>query len=134
MAGTLISNSSGTITKDNDNKKAQRVIISNQPIDVEGTLTFSGLSIGMEVTKLTVSTTAVALPTTALAQRNSIIIFNSDTTNSLFIDDNSSVTTSGANEGWEILPRSSFSVDITDSISIFGIADAPVAIKILELA
>ncbi len=134
MAGTLISNDSGTITKDDNNKKAQRVIISNQPVDIEGTLTFSGLSIGMEVTKLTVSTTAIALPTTALAQRNSIIIFNEDTTNSIYIDDNNSVTTSGANEGWEILPRSSFSVDITDSISLYGIADAATAVKILELA
>jgi hypothetical protein len=136
MAGTLITNSSPTIVTDTENKKAVRVLLSNDqmPLDVQGTLSFSGLSVGMEVTKLIVSTTAVGLPTTALANRNSIIIFNEDSIDSLFINDNALVTTSGANEGWEILPRSSFSVDITDSIVLYGIADAPINIKILELA
>lgn len=136
MAGTLITNSSPTIVTDTENKKAVRVIFSNDqvPMEIEGTLSVSGLSIGMEVTKVVVSTTAVLLPTTALANRNSMIIFNEDSTNSLYINDNASVTTSGATEGWEILPRSSFSLDITDSIVLYGIATTAINVKILELA
>lgn len=105
------------------------------PLDVSGSFSQSGLSTDLAVTKQTITDTAAAIPTTALTDRNSMIIKNCDVANSVFIG-KSTVTASGANEGWEIEPDSFYSLDITDGITLYAICDTALTadIKILELA
>ena len=96
---------------------------------------FSGLSTRLKVTNETVGDTAVTLPVSGLTARNSIIILNKSTTETLYIGE-SDVTASGVKEGWEVDPGSFFSTDITDSIMIYGIAPSgqSIPVKIMELA
>jgi len=100
---------------------------------VTGSFSPSGLKTAIKITNLTANTAAAALPLTPLTDRNSIIILNRSTTDSLFIG-NSDVTSSGALEGWEVEAGSFFTVDITDAIVIYGISTATINLKIMELA
>lgn len=90
----------------------------------------------MQVTVVTVTDTAQALPATPLVNRNSILIQNKDTTTTIYILNDAAVSDSGANEGWEVEPQSTFSVDITEDIALYAIAPSgqSAVVKILELA
>ena len=104
------------------------------PVPVAGAFSVSGLTIGLEITNTTVTSTAATVPATALTDRNSIIIFNTSSTDTIYIG-NSDVTSSGVKEGWIVDPGSYFSVDITESISLFAISSvASVSVKIMEFA
>ena len=103
---------------------------------IEGEFRQSGLNEDMQVTVVTVTDTAQALPAAALVNRNSILIQNKDTTTTIYILNDAAVATSGANEGWEVDPQSTFSVDITEDIALYAIAPAgqSAVVKVLELA
>lgn len=107
------------------------------PVPIDGSISFSGLSVGMEVTVVTVMDSATALPSTALLNRNNITLRNLDTANTVFVKDENTVTASGGgNQGWRIEPESDLILDITDSIGLYGICSAgqSAIVEILELA
>jgi hypothetical protein len=101
---------------------------------VTGSMTPSGLRTGMLVTNLTITDVASALPLVSLASRNSMIFENRGAFSIFF--GNSNVTASGANQGWELIPNASYSVDITDTIIIYAIAPVgqTVNVKVMEYA
>lgn len=80
--------------------------------------------------QLTIGTSAVALPTTALSKRISIIIFNNSTSGQiLYIGDE---TVSSTN-GFPIYPRGALQISLEDKAIIYGISSAADAnIRILE--
>lgn len=106
-------------------------------INVEGEVTPSGLHVAGRVTTMAVSTSAVALPATALTNRNAISVTNLSTSQTLFIGFSSSVTADraiGTNAGWEIGPNEGFNLDIKDNIVIYGISTGSITVKIMELS
>lgn len=97
----------------------------------------SGLKTDFEVTTLSISTTAIALPPTALIKRNSIIVYNASQTEILYIGKTyvSANVVNGITSGWQVPPQSYFSTDITDAITLYGIyATGTHFVQILELA
>jgi hypothetical protein len=94
----------------------------------------SGLSIRMKISNIVINDVASIIPPLSLEMRNSILIENKGP-DSVFIGE-SDVTASGPEEGWEILPTTFFSTDVTDAISIYAIS--PIGstniLKIMELA
>jgi len=115
---------------DDDSKVARRII-------GKGDFTPSGLKTNFRITTMNVTSTATALPVTALANRNSMSIHNLSTTDILYIG-NSGVTAdrnNGTTSGWEIETQEVFNTDVTDSIVIYGrTSGATIQIKIIELA
>lgn len=79
---------------------------------------------------ITVGTSAVALPTAALADRINILIVNNSTSGQiLYIGD---ATVSSTN-GIPIYPRQSYLLSIEDGVSVYGISSASGAdIRVLE--
>jgi len=123
----LRTSSEKAITTDGSGNPALNSVIGG------GELTVSGLSLALKITNITIGTTATAIPLTPLTNRNSIIIHNKSTETIFF--GNSDVSSSGVNEGWEVVAGSYFSLDITDSIVIYAISTAASsALKIMELA
>ena len=102
---------------------------------ISGEFTPQGLNTALKITKQTLSDVAAAIPTTPLTDRNSMIILNLSSVDSIYVG-NSDVTATGSTEGWEIEPGSFFSLDIKDSIVIYAIAATGKTpeIKIMELA
>lgn len=105
---------------------------------VTGEFTTSGLSQTIKVTTLDVGDTESALPATALAERNSMLILNTSTTDTLYIGPTGVTADSvvGTTSGHEIAPENSFAIDITDGITLFGIAETgkTIRVKVTELA
>ena len=79
--------------------------------EVTGSITPSGLHVRMKISNITVTDVAAQVPAAALTARNSIIIENRDAVNSIFIGE-STVTATGANQGWEMAATSIFSTDV----------------------
>lgn len=98
-----------------------------------GELKLVGMNTAIKITNTTVTTTATQLPATPLTNRNSMIVFNRDPIEPIYVGDNT-VTTSGANEGWIVDAGSYFSIDITDDVNLYFIANETVNVKIMELA
>jgi hypothetical protein len=103
-----------------------------------GKVTSSGLSIDYTITTMTVTDVAAALPATNLTLRNAVAITNLDVAETLYIG-KATVTANraaGTTAGWEVGPGETFQVDITDSLSLYGRAEAgkSILIKILEVA
>jgi hypothetical protein len=83
------------------------------------------------VTNITVpSSTATKLPTVGLEYRRSIAIRNNGSS-TIFLGHDDSVTTSN---GFPLKATEIFRADITGNIPIWGITDAEVDIRIMELA
>ena len=79
---------------------------------------------------LTIGATAVAIPTTTLSKRRTLIIMNNSTGGQILYIGNSSVTTA---DGFPIYPRATIRFDIEDDVEIYGVASAAgAAIHILE--
>ena len=117
---------------DSNNKVAVRTLTEIAGA-LQGSFSLSGLNIGIKITNTTIGNTATILPTTPLAQRNSMIFYNMSTDSIYF--GNADVTTTGATQGWEIPSGSYFSFDITESINIYFISTGTSSqIKILEMA
>ena len=105
---------------------------------VTGTFTPSGLRTKGQVTTLNITSTASAIPATPLTKRNALSLTNLSAF-TLFIGYTTSVTADrsiGTNAGWEVGPNEGFSVDITDSIQIYGIAESgnTILVKVMELS
>jgi hypothetical protein len=97
----------------------------------------SGLKTAFRNTTMDVSTTALPLPSMSLTARNSIVIFNVSSTQTLYIG-NSDVTAdviNGITSGWQVAPQSYFSTDITPAITLYGVfASGTHKVQVLELA
>ena len=103
-----------------------------------GTFSLTGLNNALRVTTMNVGDTETALPATALSNRNSIIIHNTDTTNTLYIGP-TGVTADqalGTTAGLEVGPQSYFNIDITEDIVLYGIAETgnTLLVKVTEVA
>ena len=126
-----------TIDECNGNKALRTTICqeAGDELNVAGSFAPSGLRTALEISNETVGDTATAVPLTPLTNRNSIIIFNQDPVESLFIG-NADVTASGVKEGWIIDAGSYFSVDITELIVLYAIAPTgkTISVKIMEFA
>lgn len=106
-----------------------------------GTFSWSGLSTAMLTTSIQLGDTAQALPASALSGRNSLVIFNTSSTDSIFIG-GSSVTADTPVSfpdytwGQEIPPRSFWNVDLAGAIVVYGRCQTgkTVIVKITEYA
>ncbi len=111
------------------------------PGTVEGAninFTPTGLSTDYRITTMDVTDTASAIPAAPLASRVAISITNLHATEVLYLG-KITVTAdrvNGTTSGWEVGAGESFNVDITDSIIIYGIAEAgqTIPIKVLEIS
>lgn len=113
--------------------------IPGEKIDVDADVTFSGLSTAIKTTTISVGDVATALPTTALTGRNSLKIRNFDTNNTLYLGPSGVTagrTVGSTTDGDELDPGQETSIDITDGISLFGIAESgkTITCKITEYA
>lgn len=96
---------------------------------VEGNFSFSGLRIGGRISEVTLNdSTWVALPTTALANRNSISIQNTSNVEIALQYDNSVATYSGVKVG---VGGERF-YDLTDAITIYAKSSSGSAIITVE--
>lgn len=116
--------------------------LTRQAVEVEGTVEGSfapsGLRNALKVTTMNITDTAGAIPATALTDRNAITIHNLDVTETIYVG-NSDVEADrdlGTTAGWEILPGSFLNFDITDDITLYGIAESgkTVKIKVMEIS
>jgi len=103
-----------------------------------GTFSFSGLSEDYEITTQTITSVAGKIPAVPMDGRNTIIIHNTDTTNTIYIG-KSTVTADraiGTTAGWELTPDSYFSIDIGSgsAVDLYAICAAgqTALIKIFE--
>lgn len=117
--------------------KSEYYLLTKIADAITGSFTPSGLRNAFRNTTLDVSTTALPLPATALSQRNSIVIYNLSTTQTLYIG-NSDVTAdvvNGTTSGWQVAAESYFSTDITPDIVLYGVyASGTHKVQVLELA
>jgi len=109
--------------------------------DVAGSLNLqpSGLNTAMITTTMNVTDVAGKLPVIPLTDRNSIIIHNTDTVNTIYIGTSSEVVagrTIGTTSGYELAPQSYFNIDVTEDIEIYGVAESgkTILVKVLEIA
>ncbi len=79
-------------------------------------------------TAVTVSTGAVPLPATAMVGRETICIFNNDSSVQLFVG-HSSVSVIN---GLPIQPKAAITIDADDSVVIYGIAASSINVRVLE--
>ena len=112
---------------------------NNYRIRTEAESTPAGLRESIRITTLEITDTASLLPATALTNRNSMEIYNTDTSNSIWIGPSNSVTADcvvGTTSGKEISSGSYWNIDITDDIVLYGIAKSgnTVKIQVMEVA
>lgn len=115
---------------------------STEALDVavkEGEFVPTGLTVSGLVTTLDVGDTAQLLPTSSLSGRNSLVIRSYSSTDTLYIGFNSSVTADlvvGSTSGFQVPPLGEFRCNITDDISVYGITETGVTVRIqvVELA
>jgi hypothetical protein len=105
---------------------------------IEGSFSPSGLKNEFKVTTLEVTTTASKVPNVALTDRNSIIIYNTDTVETLYLGPANTVEANsniGTTAGWPVAPKSYFSTDVTDGIDFWAIvANGTVKVQVLEVS
>jgi len=97
----------------------------------------AGLRTDWRTTTQDVSTSAIKLPATALSDRNAISIHNLDSSATLYLGKDNTVTANsvdGITSGWEIPPGGKFNTDITQLIELYGISTTTIKIKILEIS
>lgn len=103
-----------------------------------GTFSFSGLSEDYVITTQQVTSVESKIPATPLADRNTIIIHNTDSANTVYIG-KTGVTADrsiGTTAGWELSPDSYFSIDISSGtgVDLYAICPAgqTAVLKIFE--
>jgi hypothetical protein len=107
---------------------------------VGSTFTPAGLRTAIKVTTMDVtSAAALALPATALTDRNSLVVHNATTGAEILYVGPSNVTADnvvGTTSGHEVGPGETFAVDIQDNIILYGRAASgeTVRVKITEVA
>ena len=98
----------------------------------------SGLSKDWRISTILLTDVAQALPTTALTDRNSVIIHNKSATEKVYIGKTNVTadTVVGITSGWEIPANSYYALDVKDTIVIYGICETgkTATIKVMELA
>ena len=107
----------------------------------KGTFTPQGLKTALLTTTQEIGSTAVALPATVLANRNSLIIHNKSTVDTLYVG-NSNVTADtpvsfpDITWGTEIPPNSFLNWDVASAITLYGRAETgkTILVKITEIA
>lgn len=103
-----------------------------------GTFSLTGLNNAIKVTTMQVTDTETALPVVALTNRNSIIIHNTDTVETLYIGATGVTAnrTLGTNAGLEVNAQSYFNIDITEDIILYGIVESgkTIVVKITEVS
>lgn len=107
-----------------------------QRVEVESESVPSGLSNGFFVTTIDVGTSATLIPTTPLDPRNAIAIYNTDSSNTLYIGPSNTVTADnvvGSTSGWEVGPNEIWQTNITKDVAVYGISTTTIRVKILEL-
>lgn len=102
-------------------------------------IVISGLYNAMLVTTLNVVDVAAPIPSSALADRNSITITNLSATDTIYISSSPLVTADrvvGTTSGHEIGPLESFNINITDAIILYAISESGKTIltKVMEVA
>lgn len=90
------------------------------------TFVFTGCDVQFKTTALTVATTATAIPTTALSQRQSILVQNNDSA-SIFLGGTSAVAASGASIGLTVAAGASVALGLGPDATLFGISSAGTA-------
>lgn len=99
---------------------------NSNPIHVRDELTAN-----IKSTAVSVSTSAVKLPTTVMEGRRSILIYNNHASNILYVGDNNVTTSTGI----PIAAASDISIDVTDDVILYGIASgASTDVRILEMS
>ena len=83
------------------------------------------------VSAATVETTAIKLPTEPLPHRRAIAIFNTSSSETLYIGFDSSVTTS---TGWPVPANTSLPMDFNAEIELYGISGSSIDVRIMEVA
>lgn len=111
---------------------------ASDPLDVSGTFAPGGLSDSIRITTMDVTDVAAPIPATALTNRATISILNTDTTEILYIG-NATVTADnvvGTTSGDEVGPGNKFAIDLAASVVLYGIAPAgkTIRVKVLEIA
>jgi hypothetical protein len=113
-------------------------VIVRTSADITGEITPSGLNVAVKITTLTVGTTAVKLPTTALTNRNAIAIHNKSSSFTLYVGPSTVTADSvtGTTSGWEVTADSFVQLDITDAVEIYGrcASGESAQVKVMELA
>jgi len=109
-------------------------VLTEPGCELDTNAVFSGLKTAIKITTVPVSTTAVALPTTALVGRNSISLFNKSSVTLYVGPSNVTADDAAATGGWEIPAGFTFNIDITDAITLFGISTEAISVKVMELA
>lgn len=122
--------SSEEVTPPNTRELLIRVRVKNtslDPVEISGTIIPSGLTTGGLMTELTLTTTPVALPATALTNRNTLSIQNQDLTNDVMINYVSSFSS-----GWLIYAGGYKEIPVTDNIIIYGRSVVGTAVVLID--
>lgn len=109
---------------------ANRPQMTAQPVT---NISINALAGSFHATTLNVGTTATALPTTAIANRRSIIVYN-NSANTIYLGD-SNVSTTGTGQGLPI-PTNSYSPSFQagSNMTLYGIAGSTSSVTILEIS
>lgn len=104
------------------------VVVSGQYSVVHAGSITGNMSVGTTATKLNVNGTD-------LSGRNTVLIVNLDSSNTVYIGFNNNVTTSGTTAGIPIYAGTerAFMVDPTNDVSLYGIASAGLQLNISEI-
>jgi hypothetical protein len=104
----------------------------------KGTFKPTGLNSAMRITTMSVGDTEVKLPAAALSNRNSMMIQNKDSAETLYVGPTgvTADTVMGTSSGWEVDPSGFLAFDITDGIDVFAIAPSgkTITVKVMEIA
>jgi len=109
------------------------------PLDINGQVVFTGLSIGIRTSTIQVSDVVTALPAVAFASRNSLLLRNLSDTEVLYLGDatvTAGRTVGSTTNGLEVDSNQEFSVDIASGLTLYGIAPSgkTIIVKITEFA
>ena len=87
------------------------------------------LNTSVTVYSQSITTTAVAVPTTALSGRRSLTIYNVDPSNYVYVGPNASTLTTN---GYPIAPSGAVSFDASDGLIFYGVSAGTVPVRVLE--
>lgn len=108
-------------------KYSSQEVLNGAYDDVRGAFRFGPLMGSLKGSSVSVSTTAVALPSTAYAKRGLLVI---RPLADIYIG-GSDVTTA---TGFLVPANTTFELEVSDAVVVYAIAAAPVTVKLLEVA
>ena len=126
-------------------KKAAIEVDGSDPLTeyrlrTSGTGTFSptGLNTAIKITTMDIGDTETLLPISALDGRNSFLIRNFDTVETLYVGPTGLTADNviGTTSGWDVPKNSYLPMDVTNNVPLYGIAPTgkTIRVKIMELA